>query len=71
MIENDLQGYQSTGRDGILYKSPEIKNCLEKIKNRAQIESSYNYSAENNQFYEAVPETNNRGTKTNSNFLIA
>ena len=69
-IENNLQEYQSTGRDEILYKSPEIKNCLEKIKNRVQIESSYNYSAENNLFHEADPETKNQGTKTNSNLEI-
>ena len=65
MIENNLHGYQSTGRNEILYKNPEIKNCMEKRKNRAQIESSYNHSAGNNLFYDADP-----GTKTNSNLEI-
>ncbi|MBE9511247.1 MAG: hypothetical protein IMY71_10235 [Bacteroidetes bacterium] len=71
MIEDNLQGYQSTGRNEILYKSPEIRNCLGKIINRAQIESSYNYSAGNNLFYKADLETKNQGTKTNSNFWTA
>ncbi|MCK4466137.1 MAG: hypothetical protein KAU83_10545, partial [Bacteroidales bacterium] len=71
LIENNLPEYQSAGRKEILYKSTEIKNCLEKRKNRAQIESSFNYSAENNLIYKADPEINEPGAKTNSNFGTA
>ncbi len=67
IIENKLPSYQSAGKKEILYKSSEIKSCLEKRKERSQIESSFNYSAEDNLFYETKPEIENQGAKSNSN----
>ena len=71
IIENNLPGYQSAGKKEILYKSTEIKNCLEKRRSRAQIESSFNYSAENNLFYKADPEIENQGVRSNDIFGTA
>ncbi len=71
IIDNNLPEYQSAGRKKILYKSREIKNYLEKRRERAQIESSFNYSAEDNLFYKADPEIKNQGVRSNDIFGTA
>ncbi|MCK4830777.1 hypothetical protein KA005_84475, partial [bacterium] len=71
IIDNNLPGYQSAGRKEILYKSTEIKNCLGKRRERAQIESSFNYTAENNLFYKADPEINDPEAEANRYFETA
>ncbi len=56
IFEYDFPEYQPAVLNDILIPPPEIKNCLKKRKDKAQIESSFNYSAENNLFYKANPE---------------
>lgn len=71
IFENDLPAYRPAAWNDILFLSPEIKNCLKKRKEKAQIESSFNYSAENNIFYNANPEICDLGTKTSGYFETA
>ena len=70
-FDNNLPIYQSVDRKKFLYKRKEINSCLKKRRERSQIESSFNYTAENNIFYNANLEINDEGAKTNSNFGIA
>lgn len=71
LVNDDLSEYQYRGKKDILHKSTTIRRCLEKRRERAQIESSFNYTAENNLFYKTDPENDDLGTETISNFGTA
>jgi len=71
IFENDLPEYQSAGSKEILFVRSEIKNCLKKRKEKAHIESSFNYSAENNLFHKADTEIHDPEAETNRYFETA
>ena len=68
LFETDLPGYQSSGSKEIVFVRSEIKNCLKKREEKAQIESSFNYSAENILFHKAALETDEQKAEVNRFF---
>ncbi len=68
VFENNSPGFQPEIWNEILFVNSKINNCLETRKFKAQVESSFNYSAENNLFYNAEPEISDLSKKTNGYF---
>ena len=71
LFENDLPRYQGAGRKEILFTNTDIQNYLKKRRDRANIESAYNYFAENNLDSKADPMMNDPGAGTNNYFETA
>ncbi len=65
-FEKDSLGYQWVSRKETLFMHTEIQNCLRKRREKAQIESAFNYSTENGLFHKVNSVLNDQEVKINS-----
>jgi len=70
-VENDLPEYQWAGRKETLFMNTEIQNCLKKRREKARIESAFDYSTENRLIHKVDPVLNDQEVKINSFFETA